>query len=225
MKNVGDTVKFTIVFMFCLAGIVYFGPAVLNSIESKIVSGLKNSAGSLKNRSAEVGNTLGSTVDESSPKPNPGLTFKDPVVAAEAVPAQARASQDPPLTSSASLPASQTVLPPQPRDPLLDVLKDSEKTAAVKKYEASFDCRKATIKAEKLICENRILIKYDLEIHNIYKSLLDNQPFNVDFIRKTQRSWIANDRNACETVQCLEGVMKDRIIRLNNLDERPKPLS
>jgi uncharacterized protein len=138
---------------------------------------------------------------------------------------QVKDSQDPPPTSSSSLPAGQTALPAQPRDPLLDVLKETQKTVTVRKYEASFDCRKATIKAEKLICENRILIKYDLEIHNIYKSLLDNQPFNVDFIRKTQRSWIANDRNACETVQCLEGVMKDRIIRLNNLDERPKPLS
>jgi hypothetical protein len=132
MKSFIDIFKFTFLFLIFIAAIIYFGPTVINSIDSKLVSIFQSPDGSSKIQTTEVENILGSTTDDGSPMTDPLPNSRDPVVAAETVPAQVRASQDPPLTSSASLPASQTVFPPQPRDPLLDVLKDSEKTAAVK---------------------------------------------------------------------------------------------
>ncbi|WP_343656275.1 hypothetical protein [Paraburkholderia caribensis] len=82
------------------------------------------------------------------------------------------------------------------------------------KVDASFDCSKATVRAERAICNSYQLGALDNSIHNAYVRLLRqirSGGGSISEISKNQRTWTAQ-RNACGNVsKCLNSVMMDRL--------------
>ena len=75
---------------------------------------------------------------------------------------------------------------------------------------ASFDCKKATSKVEKLICQSPELSKLDNNLARTYKSALVSATDKVWF-KKDQMAWLKYTRNGCPTVVCLDEAYKARI--------------
>lgn len=80
---------------------------------------------------------------------------------------------------------------------------------------ASFDCKKASNKAERLICSERQLSELDETLSRSFSKVLKEFK-NVDSVRKQQRRWLAEVRDRCETVQCLKTIYEKRIVQLSN---------
>ena len=76
----------------------------------------------------------------------------------------------------------------------------------------SFDCKKASTKIEKAICDNDRLSKLDYSLSILYKKAREN---NVD-VKSDQRKWLGKS-NKClgkEIVSCLERLYLQRIKKL-----------
>jgi uncharacterized protein YecT (DUF1311 family) len=78
---------------------------------------------------------------------------------------------------------------------------------------ASFDCKKARTRAEKLICATPELSKADEELAREYKSARqatrDAKP-----LREAQALWLRRKRDACADAACMLAVYKRRVIEL-----------
>ena len=75
----------------------------------------------------------------------------------------------------------------------------------------SFDCRKATIAVEKLICTNSELSKLDASLAETYKEAVSKD----SSVRDDQRNWHI-ERNNCADASCLKTAYEDRISELTN---------
>lgn len=97
------------------------------------------------------------------------------------------------------------------RDETILVLGKIDKNA---KVDASFDCSKATVSAERAICSSYQLGALDISIHNAYVRLLrqiKSGGGSVSDISKNQRTWITR-RDACgNESKCLNSIMMDRL--------------
>jgi uncharacterized protein len=83
---------------------------------------------------------------------------------------------------------------------------------------ASFDCRKAETKIEKLICDDIELSKLDEELNTAYRSALqDSVPAAPTKI--AQKQWIM-ERNTCGDAICLRNAYKKRISKLISITGR-----
>lgn len=76
---------------------------------------------------------------------------------------------------------------------------------------ASFDCKKATSKVEKTICDSNDLSKLDSELAETYKEAVRKDPS----IRADQSKWL-KQRNACTDAKCLSKEYKERISELED---------
>jgi uncharacterized protein len=74
---------------------------------------------------------------------------------------------------------------------------------------ASFDCTKASITVEKLICENSDLSKNDELMSSLY-SISKNILGTSTEATKSQINWLAK-RNACHSVQCISEAYSEQI--------------
>jgi uncharacterized protein YecT (DUF1311 family) len=79
---------------------------------------------------------------------------------------------------------------------------------------ASFDCGKAKLVAEKIICTNGKLIEYDKELNQKYNELIrlvsDNRIF-----KQEQLQWLKK-RNSCNNDLCIEVLYMDRLNEINS---------
>jgi len=73
----------------------------------------------------------------------------------------------------------------------------------------SFDCAKASVGAEKLICSNQELSALDVEMAEVYKLLLNIHP-DKDSLRKEQIEWRKKERDVCSTVDCMVQIYRSR---------------
>lgn len=91
---------------------------------------------------------------------------------------------------------------------------------------ASFDCRKASAKIEKLICKDAELSRLDEEMAGAYAAALKSNGAVAGYIRLTQRHWVRGDRvlerpdrdrggiychDDAGAAACLRGLYRDRI--------------
>lgn len=83
----------------------------------------------------------------------------------------------------------------------------------------SFDCGKANSNQEKLICANDRLMILDVELSEIYSAARRDSD-DRDQLRKDQLAWLKNNRNSCNTVECLEDSMLARIEELSYILEK-----
>ena len=91
---------------------------------------------------------------------------------------------------------------------------------------ASFDCGKASTRAEKAVCASPALAAKDVTLAAYFKLLLRLKPSAAgmayrefdDTLRNDQRQWLQHDRDACQAdVACLDHVYDQRIEALLKL--------
>ena len=81
---------------------------------------------------------------------------------------------------------------------------------------ASFDCRKARTKIEKLICSNDELSKLDEFLSEMYLRALNRDDIKQQTI-ESQRQWLKYQRNACHDAVCIKSAYETRIKELDLL--------
>lgn len=87
--------------------------------------------------------------------------------------------------------------------------------SALPAYAASFECDKAKIKVEHLICDHTALGQLDEEMRNTYRSTLE-QAANPDKLIQSQRNWI-KERNKCHNVACVTQSYSDRLTAIKKV--------
>jgi len=80
-------------------------------------------------------------------------------------------------------------------------------------HAASFDCKKATTAAEKMICSNSSLSSLDEELAKVYLQALTSAS-DREALKKEQRDWVKKKRNLCINVDCLFSSYQARIAQL-----------
>lgn len=78
---------------------------------------------------------------------------------------------------------------------------------------ASFDCAKASTRIEMMICGSVDLAALDKKLGDVYAftMLCSKDPAAV---KKSQRSWIKNDRDVCEDAECITTAMNRQLSQL-----------
>ncbi|MFB3884846.1 MAG: ankyrin repeat domain-containing protein [Thermodesulfobacteriota bacterium] len=79
---------------------------------------------------------------------------------------------------------------------------------------ASFDCRKARTKIEKLICSNDELSKLDESLSEVYLRALNRADIKQQTI-ESQRQWLKYERNLCQSAECVKHAYETRIKELS----------
>jgi uncharacterized protein len=78
---------------------------------------------------------------------------------------------------------------------------------------ASFDCKKATTTAEKMICSNTSLSRLDEELAKVYLQTLASVP-DQEILKREQRDWVKKKRNQCTSIDRLTSTYRTRISAL-----------
>ena len=79
---------------------------------------------------------------------------------------------------------------------------------------ASFDCTKAALPVEKLICADAELSRLDDELAVAYRTALA-QASNADAFKNAQRKWLAATRGQCDDVTCIKHAYRARLGELS----------
>lgn len=87
-------------------------------------------------------------------------------------------------------------------------------------YGASFDCVKASIKVERMICNNRQISDLDERLTRTYEERLQDLK-NSKPLREQQRVWLHQVRNRCHDVRCLKVVYEKRLSQLSEAPTFP----
>lgn len=82
----------------------------------------------------------------------------------------------------------------------------------------SFDCVKATTKAESLICATPELAILDLSMANAYRDVWAEQKnaSRKKLLKASQTSWLSEIRDSCVDTKCLKNNYEKRIALLRN---------
>jgi uncharacterized protein len=78
----------------------------------------------------------------------------------------------------------------------------------------SFDCSKAPLTVEKLICSNNELSQLDDALAEVYSRVSSNTE-HEDILKRDQRLWL-KDRNKCKDVSCLHRHYSSRIADIDS---------
>lgn len=81
---------------------------------------------------------------------------------------------------------------------------------------ASFDCGKASSPVEKMICADEDLSKWDEALARVYKQVLEKRGNDQEMV-VSQRGWLRDVRNQCQSVECVTQVYKERYTKLREL--------
>lgn len=79
---------------------------------------------------------------------------------------------------------------------------------------AVIDCSRAKTNADLMICSNRTLASAQEQMAKTFRQAL-RRGVDQNLLRDTQRSWYANERNACNDVQCLLDAFETRSAELD----------
>lgn len=80
---------------------------------------------------------------------------------------------------------------------------------------ASFDCKKAVTRVEKLVCADASLSLFDEQLDAAYRNGLSRST-SPDAFRAAQRRWLATQRDACGDLACLQRAYVARVDALAN---------
>ena len=86
-------------------------------------------------------------------------------------------------------------------------------------FEASFDCKKARLKIEKMICKDEGLATYDKELSKVYRKYRDENSKDEEKIIKKQRKWNKRKKHCLflypkdeiRAIRCLKDMYASRI--------------
>lgn len=82
----------------------------------------------------------------------------------------------------------------------------------------SFDCKKAALPVEKLICQNADLGRLDDNLTATFKAT-QKESGDADPLVNDQKQWLKNERNRCRDVTCLMAAYQQRIEALRKWNE------
>lgn len=89
-------------------------------------------------------------------------------------------------------------------------------------WSASFDCDKAAMKVEKVICTNEEASKADerfsRKYEEIYKSALEEDKLEL---KRYQLNWLKGVRNKCEDEKCIVDAYAKQLIVISKYHVRP----
>jgi uncharacterized protein len=91
---------------------------------------------------------------------------------------------------------------------------------SVHSYGASFNCAKASVWVEKVICSDPQLSGLDELLMASYKKALSSAS-HESTLKTTQRTWLESVRNACKDVACLKQTYTSRLAELNEFVATP----
>jgi ankyrin repeat protein/uncharacterized protein YecT (DUF1311 family) len=95
--------------------------------------------------------------------------------------------------------------------------------AATAAHAASFDCQKARMKIEKMICGDAELSKLDEQLNSAYTAAVQDKT-QAASVRQTQKQWL-KARDTCPDLACLKQAYADRLQALSangDSDEEPE---
>jgi uncharacterized protein YecT (DUF1311 family) len=78
----------------------------------------------------------------------------------------------------------------------------------------SFDCTRASLLTERLICTNDTLATLDVRMASLYSSALARTA-DKEALKKGQRAWLKTRRDVCPDVACLQRAYQERIAELS----------
>lgn len=87
-------------------------------------------------------------------------------------------------------------------------------------FSPSFNCAKASIDAERLICSNQELAALDVDLMAVYKEFANDYSHDKDeknTLKKEQNDWMKNERNICSTSDCMAKAYRSRIEDLESM--------
>lgn len=96
---------------------------------------------------------------------------------------------------------------------------------AVNVQAASFDCAKTSVPAEKFVCGNKDLSRYDEELETLYRSVLNktNEEQKQALVAQ-QKHWLTHTRNVCKQEVCFKHAYWSRQAELATFFEPKIPL-
>ncbi|GEM_PF-2033891 len=84
---------------------------------------------------------------------------------------------------------------------------------------ASFDCKKASSRIERLICDTPDLDSFDTQLEGAYRGALDRSA-DPAALKDKQVAWL-KQREACTDAACLSGLYQRRIKALGAISDKP----
>ncbi|HYU34722.1 MAG TPA: protein kinase [Thermoanaerobaculia bacterium] len=85
--------------------------------------------------------------------------------------------------------------------------KPDPSTARPESSSPSFDCRRARLDVERMICADAEIARLDVEMADLYHKLYGHEKH----LRPEQLRWLQQERNICQTNECLVQVYRERI--------------
>lgn len=82
-------------------------------------------------------------------------------------------------------------------------------------FGASFDCAKASLAAEKWVCENPDISRLDDRLARAYQSRLAEARVRSN-ARRDQARWLAEVRNECQTAACVRAAYMERLAEVES---------
>lgn len=95
--------------------------------------------------------------------------------------------------------------------------------SSVEVLAASFPCHKASSYAELAVCADPELSRQDEELAELYQDAL-TRLHDPKAVRWAQKAWLEDDRDRCDTVQCVKDSYSKRIFALRRQLGEPTPL-
>lgn len=84
-------------------------------------------------------------------------------------------------------------------------------------FAASFDCKKASTKVERMICADADLGEADQWLANYYtRALLGLSAERKEMVRNDQKGWLSK-RNLCKDKQCIKSAIDNQFARLESI--------
>ena len=95
---------------------------------------------------------------------------------------------------------------------------DASSGGGEKIVKPSFDCAKASNRAERMVCGSNKLANLDVELSRVYKvALKDGLPVPANELKSTQKEW-NRQKNQCQNERCLVESYQNRISFLTEFD-------
>lgn len=101
--------------------------------------------------------------------------------------------------------------PPAPRSPQPHTPSAPPAETAIT---PSFNCQKASLPTEKLICADAALATLDVQMARLYAATLQRVG-DKDALRQSQRAWLKARRDACADITCVRQAYQERIAELS----------
>lgn len=113
---------------------------------------------------------------------------------------------------------------PAPDTPILVPVKPLEQTRPqnttdlehADNFRPSFNCEKAFLNVEKMICSNKQLSQADVELNALYFKIVESiaDKDRLAALKKSQIDWMKNTRNQCQDLDCVKISYESRVVEL-----------